>query len=178
MTDWPCRIAVIGATGSGKTCLAKALALRLGVPHVELDALYWAAGWQPVQPEVFRARVAKALTGAGWVTDGNYRRVRDLVWGQATALVWLDYPLPVVLWRLARRTFGRVLAGTELYNGNRESLRMTLLSRDSIFLWALRSRPSQRREYPALLASPEYTHLSVFHLRSPHEADRWLSTLK
>ena len=55
---------------------------------------------------------------------------------------------------------------------------MTLLSRDSIFLWALRSRPSQRREYPALLASPEYTHLSVFHLRSPHEADRWLSTLK
>jgi len=35
------RIYVVGASGSGTTTLGVALAKRLGVPHVETDALFW-----------------------------------------------------------------------------------------------------------------------------------------
>lgn len=171
------RVAVVGATGSGKTRLAQALARRLAVRHVELDALFWEPGWRPADREVFRARVAAALACPGWVTDGNYHPVRDLVWRPATALIWLDYPLPLVLWRLARRTARRLMTREELWNGNRERLSENLLSRDSLFLWALQSHPRQRREYPAELARPEYAHLAVVHLRRPHETDQWLTSL-
>ena len=121
--------------------------------------------------------MAAALAAPAWVIDGNYSSVRDLVWPRATTLVWLDYPLPLVMWRLAKRTVRRVISREELWNGNRERLRDNLFSRDSIFLYALTSYPRHRREYPALLARPEYAHLAVVRLRHPRETERWLAGL-
>src|SRR5438046_608443 len=114
------RVAIVGATGSGKTSLAGALVRRLALTHIELDALFWEPGWQKTPRDVFRARVERALAAEAWVTDGNYRVVRDLIWRRATALIWLDYSLPLVLWRLAQRTVRRVAQREVLWNGNRE----------------------------------------------------------
>nr|MBF6590244.1 hypothetical protein [Ktedonobacterales bacterium] len=97
------RIAVLGTSGSGKTTLAAALAHRLAVPHVELDALHWGPDWTPTPTAVLRERVAAALHGDGWVVDGNYSALRDTIWSRADTLVWLDYSLPLVLARLTRR---------------------------------------------------------------------------
>jgi adenylate kinase family enzyme len=168
------RIVVVGTTGSGKTTLARQLAQRLGVPHVELDALHWEPGWTEAPTAVFRQRVAEALKGNSWVVDGNYHTVRDIVWSQANLLVWLDYRLAVLLWRLWRRTIVRHITRKELWNGNRESFRTTFLSRESILLWQLQSYRRRRREYPQTFALPEYSHLRVVRLRSPGETRRWL----
>ena len=86
------RVAVVGTSCAGKTTFAAALAAQLQVPHIELDALHWRAGWVPAPGEVFRQAVATAVAAERWVSDGNYGVVRDLVWGRATAVVWLDYP--------------------------------------------------------------------------------------
>lgn len=168
------RIAVVGVTGSGKTTLAQQLAGRLNLPHVELDALYWQANWTASPTDVFRARVAEALNGERWVVDGNYREARDIVWRRADTLIWLDYPLPLVLWRLLRRTAKRVFRREILWNGNHETLRAHL-GRDSLFLWALKSYPKLRRQYPLVLRAPEYAHLQVVHLVSPRQTRLWLS---
>ncbi|MES2783860.1 MAG: hypothetical protein V4684_00225 [Pseudomonadota bacterium] len=44
----PQRIIVIGMSGSGKTTLAKQIEARCGIPHIELDGLFWG-------PEVTRS---------------------------------------------------------------------------------------------------------------------------
>jgi adenylate kinase family enzyme len=169
------RIAVVGASGSGKTTLAQTLARRLGVPHIELDSLYWEANWQPAPLDIFRAHVEPNTAAPAWVTDGNYRQARDLVWGRATALVWLDYPLPLIFWRLTLRTVSVGLTRRLLWNKNRQSLTSLILTRDSLFYYALRSHPRQRREYPELLAAPAYNHLHVVRLLSPKETQSWLA---
>ncbi len=171
------RYAVIGTSGSGKTTLARQIATALGIPHVELDALNWGPDWTAAPLDVFRARVAEALAGPAWAVDGNYSRVRDLVWGRAETLVWLDYSLPLILARVVWRTLRRSLAREELWGGNRESLRMAFFSRDSIILWTLQTCKRRRREYPLLVAQPEYAHLELVRLRSPRAARLWLAEL-
>jgi adenylate kinase family enzyme len=48
------RIVVKGASGSGKTQVAARLAVDLGVPHVELDALHWGPNWSEPTLDEFR----------------------------------------------------------------------------------------------------------------------------
>ncbi|MBI2856316.1 MAG: adenylate kinase [Chloroflexi bacterium] len=171
------RIVIVGSTGAGKTTLARHLSRLLDVSHIELDALNWEANWITAPTDVFRQRVWNALVGETWVVDGNYSAVRDLVWPRATALIWLDYPLRVLAWRLLRRTLRRTLRKEELWNGNRERFLAQFLSRDSLFLWLLRTYWRRRRNYPLLLEQPEHSHLEVVHLRSQGETRVWLSTL-
>ena len=52
---------------------------------------------------------ASSLGPSRWAVDGNYSAVRDIVWGRADTLVWLDYPFPVVMRQLTRRTLKRGL---------------------------------------------------------------------
>jgi adenylate kinase family enzyme len=171
------RIVVIGTTGSGKTTLARRLAQRFECPHVELDALHWEPGWQEAPLDVFRARVSQALTGDRWVVDGNYSKVRDLVWSRANTLVWLDYPLRVIMSRLLWRTLCRVVTQEKLWNDNHEEA-TTLFSRDSIVLWALKTYRRHRRVYPPLFQRPEYAHLQVVRLRSVRTTRRWLASIQ
>lgn len=173
------RISVVGTSGSGKTTFARQIAQRMGVPHVELDALHWEPNWQEAPVEVFQQRVETALSEDAWVVDGNYSAIRSVVWGRADTVVWLDFSFPIVFARILKRTARRVFTREELWNtGNRESLRMTFLSRDSILLWVLRTYRRRRREYPELFKRPENAHLQVIRLESPRCAAAWLSEIK
>ncbi len=167
------RVSVIGTTGTGKSTFAKELARRLECPHIELDALHWEPGWVEVPEEMMRGRVEAACSGETWVVDGNYGCVRDLVWARADTVVWLDFGLPVVLWRSVRRTVRRVFRGEPCCNGNRETLRKALSS-DSIVLWALTTHGARRRKYPVLLRDFGEKGGRVVRLRTPKETSRWL----
>ena len=170
------RIVIVGVTGSGKTTLARAVSARTGVPHVEMDALHWEPNWRMADLDVFRARISAALSGKDWVVEGNYSKARDLVWPRADQLVWLDYPLSLVMAWLVRRTARRVFKRELLWGTNRERLRDHLLSKDSLF--SGRSRPIRATaDYPKLLARPEHAHLQVIRLRTPREARAWLRSL-
>jgi hypothetical protein len=168
------KIAVQGTGGSGKTTVAKELAHRHGVPHVELDALFHGPNWVETPPEEFRRRVAAATAGDGWVVDGNYdSRLGDLVLGRADTIVWLDLPLRVSLSRVTRRTIGRIRTGEELWNGNRESWRGGFFGWESMFVWTIRSHLRQRRLRPARLA--RHPNLRVVRLRSGREVKSYLT---
>ncbi|MDE2861442.1 MAG: adenylate kinase [Chloroflexota bacterium] len=171
------RVVVVGCTGSGKTTVARSLARLLDVPHVELDSHNWEPNWTAAQTDVFRERVRDALAGDGWVVDGNYSAVRDLVWPRAALLVWLNLPYRVVLWRLLWRTLRRVFTREELWNGNREEFRTQFLSRDSLFRWQADSFRRIRRTIPAAVEQPEHAHLDVVVLRSPRGVRDWLAAL-
>jgi adenylate kinase family enzyme len=167
------RIVVVGTSGAGKTTLAKAIATALAIPHIELDALEWGPGWTPLStadPAELVRRVVSATSGDAWVIDGNYGPVRELTWGRATHLVWLDYDRPVIMARVIRRTFVRVVLRTELWSGNVERWRHVLRPSHPI-RWAWSTWRRRRAEIEALLDQPAQAHLTVHRIRHPAEAN-------
>jgi adenylate kinase family enzyme len=173
------RIAVVGTTGSGKTTLAKALAVQLTLPHIELDALNWQAGWRDLSrtdPDEFVRRVSAAIAAEAWVADGNYGLVRAFVWRRATHLVWLDYDRPIIMYRVIRRSLARVVLRTEMWAGNRESW-LQMLRPSHPIRWAWSTWRRRRREYEERIGQSDYAHLVVLRLRRPREAKKLLRQL-
>lgn len=123
---------MIGNAGSGKTTFARALAQPLGVPHVELDALFWQPGWVETPPDEFKQRVSAVLTPEGWVADGNYRsKLGTYVLDQAD----------------------------RLWGTNVEPWHEAFFSRKSLLWWLLKTHRRWHRQLPGLLAAYRYVRL-------------------
>jgi adenylate kinase family enzyme len=165
------RICVVGNSGSGKTTLATALAAALAVPYLELDSVFHQADWQPLAPDKFRSVVSAFAVGDGWVVDGNYSAVRDIVWQRADTVAWLDPPRRRVMRQVLWRTLRRLTRRTELWNGNREPW-SNLFRADpdkSIIAWAWTRDEVYRERYLRAQADPAHAHLEFVRLRTPAE---------
>jgi shikimate kinase len=167
------RVAIIAsASGNGKTTLGRALAARLDVPFVELDALVHGPNWTETSDEDLRAIVAPIVQTEAWVIDGTYsRKLGTLVLDAADTIVWLDLPLRVWFPRLLRRTGRRVTGREKMWNDNRETLRGAFGGRESLFGYALRMHFARRRGYPVELGR----YPVVVRLRTVDEVERWLA---
>jgi adenylate kinase family enzyme len=170
------RVVVIGTSCAGKTTFARSLARILIFPHIELDALHWLPNWTERSVDEFRTLTAQALSQDCWVIDGNY--TIDLTWSRATTVIWLNYSFPIVLWRALTRTLRRAVTREVLFAGNRESLRMAFLSRESILWWVVTTFHRRRKHYRALFDARTSSHLAYVEFRNPTEAQFLLTKLE
>ena len=173
------RVSVVGTSGSGKSTLGAALAKRLGADFLELDSVFHQPDWVPLPDEEFRRRVGEAVAGECWVIDGNYSsKVRDLIWGRADTVVWLDLPKRIVMRRIIWRSFRRAAGRVELWNGNREHWRnlFSLDKEESIITWAWQTHAANRVKYAAAMADQANAELHFVRLKNPAEVRRFLSS--
>jgi len=171
------RTSVVGTSCSGKTTFARELALREGIPHIELDSLYWLPNWEVRPEEDFRRLVEEALKGDAWVVDGNYKLVRDLVWQKATHVIWLNYPFWLVFKRALSRTFRRILTREELFSGNQENWRNSLFSRESILWWVITTHRRRKKKYRQLFDQQNCLGLEMIEIRTNRDARQFFDQI-
>jgi adenylate kinase family enzyme len=171
------RVVVIGTSGSGKTTFAHNLAGILDVPHIELDAIHWLPNWTPRDRDEFRELVGQAVSRGCWIADGNYSAVRDILWPRATTVIWLNYPFGIAFWRVFSRTVKRIIRRDELFSGNRESFRLSFLSRDSLLWWVITTHRRRRMQFRALFDEQAFPNVSLLEFRHPRQAQEFLVSL-
>lgn len=171
------RIVVYGAVCSGKSTVANRIAQGIKVPHIELDALFWTAQWVEKPLEEFRTDVSTILdaNAGGWVCDGNYSQVRDLILPLASTVVWLRPPFRVAFWRLLKRTIKRCWSHELLWGNNRESLRRAFLHRDSLFLYVIRNWHRSHKVVDRALENMPHKAL-IIELHSSKEVNSFLAS--
>ena len=135
------RIAIVGCSGGGKSTLAIALGERLGLPVIHLDVLFWRPGWVQSEPAPFRARVAQALAGEAWISEGNFiTGMADLRFARADTIIWIEQPRLRCLWRaVARVVKHRRKPRADMASGCRE--RFDLPFYRYIWNWNAQARP-------------------------------------
>lgn len=169
------RVVVIGATGSGKTTFAKKLAQCLSCDHYQIDELRFLANWETRTWEELRGILAGIIDRPAWVMDGNYSKVRDLTWGNADTVIWLNYSFPVAFSRLVKRTMRRIITREELFGGCVETFQSQFFSKDSLFLWFFQTYWKRRKEYPQVFQQPKFKHIDFITVRSPQGAKKFLA---
>jgi adenylate kinase family enzyme len=104
----PNRIHIFGASGSGTSSLASALAARHGHRHLDTDDFYWLSTDPPYERarprEVRLALLASALAQSpSWVLSGSLCGWGDSLIPEFDLVVFLVVPTPVRLTRLRAR---------------------------------------------------------------------------
>ena len=153
------RISIVGSTGSGKSHLARRLTEKLDLPLYELDQFRKHGG--------FADAVREIAAGDEWIIDGHYRDVRSIIWKSADTVVWLNYPVHVIVMQLLRRFVakpGRTAASSTSAPRASWGQRAGRLAR------TLR----ERREYRTVLRSPEYSGATLVELKSREATEQWL----
>lgn len=174
-------INIIGTTGSGKSTFARQLAQKQQLQYIELDNLLWLDDWQESTNEALlnKLKIAVETAETGWVLDGLYTRTIPMMMEKVDTVIWLDYSFHINLYRLTKRTFGRVVSRKKLWedSNNRESLKM-MLSKESIFVWLFKSYPKNRKKYLALMQNPDYQHIRFIRLTTPKQTELFLKHAK
>ncbi|MCT2223597.1 AAA family ATPase [Microbacterium paraoxydans] len=171
----PARVLVAGVTGSGKTTLSRRLAALWDLRHVEIDGLFHGPDWTPRAE--FLDDVHAFAAEERWVTEWQYtsKGTDEILTPRAQLALWLDYPYRVVRSRLLRRTLGRSILRTRMWNGNVEKPIWRMLGatpEESILAWQTATLHKWSERFPAV--QERFPHLTIVRLTHPRETERWL----
>ncbi|MBI4312103.1 MAG: DNA topology modulation protein [Chloroflexi bacterium] len=163
------RVAVVGSAGAGKSTLARQLGDVLGLPVIHLDTVHWQPGWVEPSREEWRATVERIVQGERWVIDGNYGGTMGLRFAAADAIVFLDLPRRLCLWRVVKRRLQfRGKQRPDMAPGCPEKLDLGFLR----WIWAY---PTASRPEVLRLMEEASHGRRIYRLRSRKEVARFLA---
>jgi adenylate kinase family enzyme len=178
------RVHVLGNSSTGKSTLGERLAGSLGVSFVELDALNWQPDWvglNETDPAELERRFDEATSGEGWVAAGSYSQFAQRVfWPRLETVVFLDLPVPQLLWRVLRRSWRRWRTKELLWGTNYEKFWAQLKvwsKQDSLIWWIVTQQKRKRNDLLACAADPRWAHIRFVRLTSTREIDAFARAL-
>jgi adenylate kinase family enzyme len=165
------RVVIIGSPGAGKSTLARALALRAGLPPVHLDAHFWQPGWTTPSIVQWHNRLDTLVAEPHWIIDGNYGSALVRALPRADTALWLDPPRRTALWRAARR---HVTSDTTTRPDRAQKCQPKMDAEFLRYIWHFKTREHPRLENAL---STYGAHLTPVIIRHHSDAEAFLASV-
>lgn len=166
------KIALFGPPATGKSTLARWLTEQLGYPHTDLDEILFTPDGPLPLPE-FRQQAAQITERDTWIVEGNFSKLADVVWHRADVLVWLDFPLYLIVYRIVRRSLRQLAGRDDSPQAKRLTWRKAFFNRRSLLRSAIRKYRNNRPRYARQVAETAALGVEIVRLRSPRAVRRW-----
>lgn len=170
------KIALFGPPATGKSTLAEWLSAELGRPHTDLDDLLFTPDG-PLPLSEFRHKAGEIAQRDAWIVEGNFSKLADVVWHRADVLVWLDFPLPLIVYRIVRRSLHQLTGHEDSPQARRLTWSKAFFHRRSLLRTAVRKYRNNRPRYAQQVSETADRGVEVVRLRNPREVRGWKAEL-
>ncbi|GGK79390.1 topology modulation protein [Mangrovihabitans endophyticus] len=163
------RIAILGASGAGKTVLARTLGDLLDLPVTHLDQLRYDSDWNVIAEPDFVAAQHQLVAGTRWIADGNSLASLPVRAAAADTIIVLDpHPLVCLTGIAARRLRYR---GGQHADGVYDRITLEVLTYAATY---------RARHLPRVQAClrEHATRARVVHLRSRRAVTRYVAQVR
>lgn len=166
------KVLVIGSAGAGKSTFARRLGPLLRLPVIHLDACFWKAGWVETPKDVWLETVEELLARAAWVMDGNYSGTLAVRLRACDAVIFIDLPRSLCLWRVLKRVvMYRRESRPDMAEGCSEKFDFKFL----LWVWGY---PKRTRPKVLRLIEENAPDAKFIHLRSRAEVREFLEGIQ
>lgn len=166
------RVMIIGQPGSGKSTLACKMAALTYLPVEHMDHIHWESGWIERDRAAKTALIEQEIAHPRWIFEGNHSTTMEARLARADTLIWLDLPLLLRFWRVAKRSLtwlGRQRA--DLPPGCPEQISAEFFG----YIWRTRHSGRERcRRIHKMARADQHSH----HLTSPAMVQTYLRDLE
>jgi adenylate kinase family enzyme len=100
-------------------------------------------------------------------------KLADVVWHRADTLIWLNFPLPLILYRITRRNLRQLADRENSPQARRLTWSTAFFVRRSLLRTAIRKYRNNRPRYARQVAETAGLGVEVVRLRSPREVRHW-----
>jgi len=171
------KIIITGTTCTGKTTLGRKLAKEISVTQIDLDDLHFLPNWVEKDPDIFVEDVNNEIKELDeWIVTGSYQTLlKDTVWKEASTIIWLDYPLNLIIRRFFIRSWRRVFLKEQCCGENHETLRQ-IFSKESLFLWIFKTYWHRKRRMNNWM-NGVFSHKKWIVLQSSKQEKRLINLL-
>ncbi|MDC1205521.1 hypothetical protein N8083_01595 [Candidatus Pacebacteria bacterium] len=170
------KVTIIGHNSCGKSTLAKKIAEKFSIPHLELDRLWFKHGGnktprsQTKERDIVRVAIHKDVNEflakhESWVSDGFYGQEQPTISDLADVIVFIDIPIWQRQWNHLKRTFKREGRHPELSIWNELYFTIDMIRRT-------------RERKPQIRAFCEKFNEKLTHLTSHQEAEDYFDSLE
>lgn len=151
------RICIIGPSCSGKSTLANKLANKLNIPVFHLDQMAHKpnTNWERRSNDEFIIEHDQVILQDAWIIDGNYSICMEKRFSHATAVIWIEIPFLVFLWRY----FYRSIRSDKIRYGKLEGAKREFGFK--LIKYTLFNYPKNKKKYAEILKNYDIPVLRI-----------------